>query len=366
MSGSKIKIPKAVVQKYLNAKEGKGVRILEYKRLGSGWHGSGYVVKFKIQKSKGKSQVREVVLRTLMPENFSHDFISDRAKVFILQNEMSKAIPGHIGSFDVSGYSKNGDLVSLGDVKEYFQIVEFAHGDTYSKDFQRIKETGSISDMDRQRARSLAIYLASLHSRKLKATKGSIRSIRRRHTRDAIGHGEMMIGVVDTYPDGFTYTTKAKLARFMARALEFREKVKDTPFKPCRIHGDFHPANIVFNGSRVTVLDASRELWGDPADDVIALAMNYIWFAVMQTGKFSGPFSELFWIFWNTYFKKTRDINIMKTAGVHMAFRGVVVAHPFFYSAQSDDVRRKMLRLVEKVLGKSRFDPKKIDRYLRK
>jgi hypothetical protein len=115
----------------------------------------------------------------------------------------------------------------------------------------------------------------------------------------------------------------------------------------------------------MSVLDASREVWGDPADDVTTMAINYIWFAVMQSGKFDGPFAKLFNAFWNNYFKKTGNRRILETAGIFFAFRGVVVAHPVFYSLQSDSVRRKIIRFVDNVLSEESFDPKKISEYLR-
>jgi len=48
MTVAQIKIPRSVVQKYLEAKEGRPVKITKYEKLGSGWHGTGYKVKFKI------------------------------------------------------------------------------------------------------------------------------------------------------------------------------------------------------------------------------------------------------------------------------------------------------------------------------
>ena len=364
MANIQIKIPRSVVQQYLEVKEGRPVKILEYEKLGSGWHGTGYKVKFKSKKAKGK--IKEVVIRTLMPANFSHDWLSDRAKVFVLQHEVARAIPNHINSFDVSGYTKGNELVSLGDVKEFFQIVEVAKGISYSQDFRRIMESGKLADGDIKKAIVLSDYLVKLHSKKFKGSKEELRSIRRRHSRDALGHGEMMIGVVDTYPDNFSFITKEKLTYIICKAAKFREGIKDVPFTPCRMHGDFHPGNILFDGKNMTVLDASREVCGDPADDVTTMAINYIWFAVMQSGSFEGPFAKLFNAYWDNYFKKTRDRHILRTAGIYFAFRGVVVAHPVFYGLQSDGVRRKMMRFVDNVLSDKSFDPDKINRYLGK
>jgi len=365
-------IPRSVIAEYLRNREGTGVRLLKYEKLGSGWHGTGYKVKFKTKDSclpagtaRLKTREKEIVIRTLMPENFSHDFLADRAKVFVLQHEMAAGIPGHVKSFDVSGYTKGGKLVSLGETKEFFQVVEVAYGTPYSADFLRIKESNRITEQDRKRAKLLSDHLVKLHAIKFKGSKEAARSLRRRHSRDALGHGEMMIGVIDTYPDNFSFISKENLTDIICKAARFREKIKDVPFTPCRMHGDFHPGNVLFDGGKVRLLDASREVFGDPADDLTTMAINYIWFAVMQTGSFKGPFAELFNIFWDNYFSKVKDPHIQRTAGIYFAFRGVVVAHPVFYSAQSDDVRRKMMRFVDNVLDEESFDPTKINEYLR-
>jgi aminoglycoside phosphotransferase family enzyme len=226
-------------------------------------------------------------------------------------------------------------------------------------------ESGRLTDADLRKAIVLSDYLVHLHRKKFKGSPEELRSIRRRHTRDALGHGEMMIGVIDTYPDKFGFITKEKLTDLICKAARFREKIKDVPFTPCRMHGDFHPGNVLFDGKKLSVLDASREVRGDPADDVTTMAINYIWFAVMQSGKFDGPFAKLFKAFWDNYFKKGGSRHILKTAGIFFAFRGVVVAHPVFYSLQSDSVRKKIIRFVDNVLSEASFDPKKISEYLR-
>jgi hypothetical protein len=243
--------------------------------------------------------------------------------------------------------------------------VEVAHGQGYSADFQRIKESGKITSLDLKKAKLLGAYLAKLHKKTFNGSKEASLSIRRRHSRDAIGHGEMMMGVIDTYPEGFKFISKAALTELICDAVRFREAVKDVSYTPCRIHGDFHPGNIIFNGNKIMLLDSSRELWGDPADDVVSLALNYIWFAVMQSGTFSGPFAQLFKVFWKSYFAGTMHKHILRTFGVHMAFRSVVVAHPFFYGAQTDDTRKKMMKLARNTLSAGKFEPSRIKDNLR-
>ena len=113
------------------------------------------------------------------------------------------------------------------------------------------------------------------------------------------------------------------------------------------------------------VVDASREIYGDPADDITAMASNYIWFALMHKNKFSGPFKELFKIFWNNYIDKTKDNDISKIAPLFFAFRGLVVAHPLFYKVQTDKTRRKIFNFINNVLEEGAFNRKKIDSYIK-
>lgn len=358
---TEIRVPKKIMSGYLSERECRPVRITVYERLGSGWHGTGYRISYVV---KGRKQEKQVILRTLRPEGFSHDFPSDRAKVFILQHELAKNIDHHIRSLDVGGYAANGRLISIGDAKEFFQIVEVAEGAPYVDDLSRILRTGKLQAPDKRRAKMLSDYLVRLHAKRFNGSAESSLSIRRRHSRDALGHGEMMMGVIDTYPRKKWIKDK-ELTDLICLAARFRERIKDVPFIPRRMHGDFHPANIMFKGGEFAVLDASREEFGDPADDVTTLALNYIWFAVRHTGAFRGPFKELFDIFWDNYISRTKDHLITRTAGLYFAFRGVVVIHPHFYKDQSDKVRNKMLRFVKSVLAADRFKPSKINDYLR-
>ena len=124
-----VKISQKIMQRYLEDKFKSKIKIIEYKKLGTGWHGTGYSIKFKLNGERKK-----VVLRTLRPEGFSHDYFSDRAASFIMQHELAKNVKNHIKSIDVGGYTPKGKLVSMGDCKEFFQIVEFVDGKEYLHD----------------------------------------------------------------------------------------------------------------------------------------------------------------------------------------------------------------------------------------
>lgn len=281
-----------------------------------------------------------------------------------MQNEMFKNIPKHAKSIDVIGVDEK--IHPVGNAKEFYQIVEEASGIDYFNDFERIKKTGKISQEDRKKALILSNYLVNLHKKKFKGKKAIADSIYKRHLRDTIGHGEMMLGVIDTYPAIKTlkWTNEKEISEIIRKSFLFKEKIKGLN-RLSRIHGDFHPGNIWFKGKDFIVLDASREPWGDPAEDLACLGLNYIWYALMQTGKFEGPFKELFEIYWNNYIKKSKDRQMNNVAPLFFAWRGFVVAHPLFYKNQTNSTRRKIFNFVKAVLKDEKFDTKKINIYLR-
>jgi hypothetical protein len=356
-----VRVPKKIMRRYLKEREKASVRIIRYKRLGAGWHGAGYEIAYRV-----KGEIKHVILRTQRPVGFSHEYSADRAKVFLLQHSLSKLVPKHVRSLDVGGYTPKGELVSIGGCREFFQIVEKIAGQEYMKDLEVIKQRGALTSADRRKAILLSNYLVALHKKRFKGPRDLARSIHRRHTRDAVGHGEMLMGVLDTYPNKVSWASKKDMMNLVGLAVKFRERIKDRHNRLRRMHGDFHPGNIIFkNDKDFVVLDASRELWGEPADDLTTLAVNYIWFAVQQKEKFAGPFAELFHLFFDNYLRKTKDRGILEVVSLFFAFRGVVVIHPIFYPKQSILVRKKMLNFIKNVLSIKCFDLRKINRYLK-
>lgn len=360
-----VKIPQDIVKKYLEQKFSSRIDILEYKRLGTGWHGTGYKITFE---ANGKKQ--SIVLRTKRPEGFSHDYAADRIASFLIQHNLASKLPKHNKSIDVVGISKRG-LVSIGNCNEFFHVVELAEGKPYMGELYEIKKKNIVTDLDLEKTKILSDYLAEIHKIKFHNeirgdnTTSLAKSIYRRHLRDCIGHGEMLIGVLDTYPDKLSWTNKREFAKIVNMANELREDLKGNYKRLSLVHGDFHPGNILFKNKDFEVLDASREIWGEPADDLTALGINYIWFSIMQNGDFSGNFKKLFLSLWNDYLQKTKDYEINYIAPLFFAFRGVVIAHPLFYKEQSNDCRRKIFKFVVNILREKKFDAKKINSYIK-
>jgi aminoglycoside phosphotransferase (APT) family kinase protein len=147
--------------------------------------------------------------------------------------------------------------------------------------------------------------------------------------------------------------------------VEWRWKLKARSHRLRQVHGDFHPWNIMFReGTDFSVLDRSRGEWGDAADDVTCLALNYLFFSLQRSGKLEGGFERLWRRFWDRYLERSGDREILEVAAPFLAFRGLVMANPLWYPALGAEVRKKLFNFINNVLAASEgFDPALANEY---
>ncbi|MEX2148023.1 MAG: hypothetical protein WED01_13525 [Candidatus Rokuibacteriota bacterium] len=126
---------------------------------------------------------------------------------------------------------------------------------------------------------------------------------------------------------------------------------------------DFHPWNSLFTGgTQLTVLERRRGDWGEPADDVAALAANYLLFGMRRAagGAERGvaePFRTLFQTFLATYLDAGRDDELLETLPPFFAFRALVLAHPRRSPDLTPDTRAELLHFARCMAEATRFDP---------
>jgi hypothetical protein len=111
------------------------------------------------------------------------------------------------------------------------------------------------------------------------------------------------------------------------------------------------------------MLNRSRGEFGEPADDVTSLTMNYLFFSLQGAGRLSGGLESLFRRFWERYLRKSEDLEMLQVAAPFFAFRGLVMAHPVWYPNLSTDVRQKLFNFIRSVLEEDIFDPEKVNEY---
>jgi hypothetical protein len=148
-----------------------------------------------------------------------------------------------------------------------------------------------------------------------------------------------------------------RLRELEDRCIGWRWRLRDRDDRLTRTHGDFHPFNIVFDGARPTLLDASRGGCGDPADDVSALAINFLLFAIDAPRSWGHGLGVLWRHLWHRYLAERPDAGLLEVVPPFLAWRALVVSNPTFYPRLSAAGRDKLLGFVTDVLEDHRMDP---------
>jgi hypothetical protein len=302
-----------------------------------------------------------LVLHTASANDFGHDRRADRAGGILLAFDTFGKIPGHVRALDVGAVHKSGHLVSLRDAGELYLLTSYAPGTVYVEDLRRIAHGEQAEPLDVARAEALARYLVELHRTPGKRPAAYVRAIR-----DLVGHGEGVFGIIDGYGPETPAAPPARLQAIERRLLDWRWRLRNCSSRLRRTHGDFHPFNVVFQeGTRFTCLDASRGCEGDPADDVAAMAINYVFFALEKPGAWPTGLRRLWNTFWHTYLDGSGDEEILDVVAPFLAWRGLVVSNPLFYPKLAARDRDAMLGFAERALDGWRFDPASADALFR-
>jgi tRNA A-37 threonylcarbamoyl transferase component Bud32 len=332
----------------------------EEKKIEKELKGFGYGIPYLIKILIGGME-RKFVLETVRPGPFGHEHFSDRAQILLWQHSTFNRLPSHVRSIDVGAFTKDNNLKSLGDCKEFFIVTEFVEGEPYYLDLERMKATLQITQLDIERCKALSDYLAKIHSLKSEDAK----PLYTRRIRELIGHGECIMGLTDSYPSNLEYLDEKFLIDLEKKCVEWRWKIKRKSYRCSQVHGDFHPWNILFKENvDFTALDRSRGEWGEPADDVTAMTINYLFYSLQTYGKLDGPFKELFEVFWKNYLEKTGDDEILTVVQPFYAWRGLVIASPIWYPTLPIMVRKKIFSFIRNILEKNVFDLKEVEMYL--
>lgn len=310
---------------------------------------------------------RRAVFETIRGGGFGHDFKADRASVCILAHDTFDNLPGHVRSVDAGVLTKGGELKSIGDADEFFFLDEFVEGVEYFRDLERIKESGALEPYDKGRCVALSTYLADIHKNTGPADHALRSELYIRRIRDLVGHGECIMGLIDSYPPDWPFVGPDTLKRIEQACVDWRWRLRLKEHRLCQEHGDYHPWNVLFKdetGVDFWVLDRSRGEYGEAADDVAAMSINYIFYSLQRSGKFGGPFKKLYETFIETYLDKTGDEEILSVVQPYYAWRGLVIASPVWYPHLDDAVRRKVFNFIDSVLATDVFDIEKVNEYL--
>ena len=351
----------AALGRYLPEVFGRPVSVLGVRPLGGGddpgdVKGFGYGVPLAVR-CRVDGETRELVVARSRPvSGFGHDYPADRAWQALFSHPAYNSFPRHARSLDVGCALPTGELRSVRDAVEFFQLVEMVAGSLYRFDLDHLLEA-EATDLDMARVTALAVFLADAH-----ALKHDDPAIYHRRIRELVGHGECLMGILDSYPDAYPPLPCAFRETIERAAVGWRWRLRGRTHRLSRTHGDFHPWNILFrDGTDFSVLDRSRGEWGEPADDVAALAINYLFFGLRRAaregraGVVAEPFRTLFRTFVDTYVAVSKDAEILEVLPPFFAFRALVLAHPRWYPSLDDVTRATLITFGHSMLDGDAF-----------
>ncbi len=356
-------VERAKVEQYLSRLLGKPVTIIGLTLLGKSprddaTKGYGYGTPVQLDYLVA-GQPQRAVLHTITPGPFGHEHMADRAQVLLWEHRTFDRLPRHVRSLDVGGFERDGKLISLGKVEELFLLTEYVEGQGYFLDLTRLRDGGELNDLDLARVDALCDYLLDIHQ-----VPGNDPGLYIRRIRELVGHGECIMGLTDSYPRQHPIITTELLEEIEHLCVSWRWRLKGFTHRLRQVHGDFHPWNILFqSGADFRLLDRSRGEYGDPADDVACLTLNYFFFSLQRSGRLEGGLEALFRRFWERYLKKGGDREMLRVVAPFYAFRGLVMASPLWYPTLSAEIRQKLVKFIRAVLEAETFEPEQVNSY---
>ncbi|MFO7797254.1 MAG: phosphotransferase family protein [Promethearchaeati archaeon] len=317
-------------------------------------YGKNFLIEFEIQGEK-KSYIMSAMNKNI----YGHQFFYDRAKSLLLAHSCYNKLPKHVKSIDTGSFTKKGEFKSAGDCEEFFLVREKVDGTLYFKDLEDIRERKHLTKLDKERTEILAEYLANIHRRKT-----DTEALYKRRIRELLGHGECIMGLTDSYTNDMDFITQDELKEIEKKCIDWRYKINHKKERLCQVHGDFHPWNILFRKNiDFTVIDRSRGEWGEAADDLTAMTINYLFYSLQTNGNLKDEFFELFELFWNTYLEKTRDVEIRYIAAPFYVWRGLVLASPIWYPDLSNKTRRRIFEFINYILSREKIVVKDLKQF---
>jgi len=333
----------------------------EIKKLG---YGLPYLIAYK-----DGAKTKKAILSTMrIGHGFGHDYRADRVDNQVLAFDTWNHLPKHCRVDDLGVFNhSDSSMLSLGNSGEFFLLRKMVAGAEYASDLNRIFDSGTLEQRDVLRARALARYLVEIHKTKYSGEEKD--ALYHRKLRDTVGHGECIFGLADSYPlSNLDFLKTDELEDIEKKCVAQRWKLKKYSSRLSQVHGDFHPWNILFtknskNFINFNLLDRSRGEWGEPADDVCALSIYYLFYSIRKYGEIRGEFLELFDEFLNTYTAGASDEVLLEAMPLFFAFRALVIASPIWYPDLSSENRRKIFDFTQNLLDAGSFDRTKLSAY---
>jgi aminoglycoside phosphotransferase (APT) family kinase protein len=247
---------------------------------------------------------------------------------------------------------------------EVFESPDKTEGVSYWLDLERLLDA-PLGECDVTRVLALGSFLASVHGMKAPGP-----ALYEHRVCELVGHGEGLMGVLDSYADAHAMLSSAACEELEGRAVSWRWRLRARGHRLSRTHGDFQPQNVLFRTrTDFSVLHRSWGEWGDPADDVAALAVTYLFFGLRASARcgergVSPAFLDLFRLFLDGYLCESKDWELLEVLPPFLALRALVLAHPAWQPTLDEGSREALIGFAAGLLEPAPFDHATVVRLL--
>lgn len=341
------------IQFYLRKVFGSDTELVNIKALGEEEHDTGNSKLLHLEARVG-SQIKHLILRLPASTVYGTEHPSDRAHAVLQAYDLYKNIPRHPRALDVAIISTDGTINSIPVNGEFALLQEFGQGELYLHSLMHSLNSAEPDELAERHAVTLAEYLLDLHSEKVEDDR-----MYRRSLRDLVSGGVGVMGIIGGYTEELRETYRTELDDILRNFISLAWSLERSSKRLCRIHGDFHPLNILFDENLgLTVIDASGTGWGDAAFDVGILFMNY--YALYNTPEqLSSPSGQrLAERFLSAYTARCEDLEgLYRVLPLALARGALIMATTDHFPHRPMAERERLIRLAGDVLSASVFIP---------
>jgi hypothetical protein len=300
-------------------------------------HGMTRTVRVSVRQPDGGSG--RYYLKVVDESLYGEALPEDRIREVVWRVRGYQGIPHHAGHAALAAIGPDGRLVPAALGRGDYCLVEPELPGRSYVDVLAAADPGALPDS----AELLADYLVELHV----PVAGETRAMYLRAVRDTLMNAAFrLIDGAPAYWDG----QPERRRRVERRLADWRVRLAGHHQRLRRTHNDFHPWNILLDGRQVRVLGARSPGVGDPADDLAALAVNYLLFSYRRLGDFGGVHQAAFERFWNRYRERSGDGRCADVFAPFLAKRLLVLLNPVYYPDHPRWLVEQLGRLLDLTL----------------
>jgi len=292
--------------------------------LGEGLVAEAYKVEFI-------GNIKPLVVRKTKNTNggMSKDYNSDKVGYFLLQHTCASNHINHCKSYGISFKDFKGEIFNLDTIKDTYQVIDYVSGKEF---FETITNLEEKFDLVTPYLDKIIDYLVQLHSIKPDFNKQKTNNLYNRHLKDVIG-SEVFLDVLDAWSENDDLVTLKIKEKVNSKLFILREQYKNNYKRCSRIHADLHFGNIFFNMKKeLTVLDSARNPWGEPADDLICLLINFDYISIKKHKEITSYYENIKQYILKRYLEKTKDSDIKNYFDLFYILRLFILLNPNFFN----------------------------------